>query len=291
MTDSIITPPAPGGFSAHFEFEGEPISKSRARFTKRGSKMVSYTPEKTLEGERKVAAAFREVAPEHEPMDMKFYGVQAVFHCQTRQRRDVDNMLKLILDGLNKVAYPDDNVVIEVFGRKQYVPKGEARTEVLIYELGDDDINTKACEYCGELFRVYHSTRDATRFCGTSCAYEERKARNKRTCVNCGKDFQRKMNSNGTVPMYCSMTCTSEHKTVPVLCGRCGASIRVPQSWAGKETHYCSDDCRLNVPNCKHGHPWEENAGYRGGTKRYCKECNRIAARTYRLRKLEEGTK
>ena len=64
------------------------------------------------------------------------YAVHATFFNGTMQRRDVDNMLKLILDGLNGVAYPDDTQVLEVWGRKTKVETGQARTEVRLYRIG-----------------------------------------------------------------------------------------------------------------------------------------------------------
>jgi len=75
---------------ARFTIEGEPCSKSRARFTKRGSKTFAYTPEKTKQAEMEVARLFREtVLPDHKPDDKEItYGVMALFYCGNRQRRD-----------------------------------------------------------------------------------------------------------------------------------------------------------------------------------------------------------
>jgi Holliday junction resolvase RusA-like endonuclease len=41
------------------------------------------------------------------------------------RKPDIDNVLKVILDSLNGVAYIDDSKVVEVIGRKRYatVPK------------------------------------------------------------------------------------------------------------------------------------------------------------------------
>ncbi|MCW2898779.1 MAG: RusA family crossover junction endodeoxyribonuclease, partial [Streptosporangiaceae bacterium] len=78
---------------------------------------------------------FRATAPGHKPNSEHTYGVTALFVSGTRHRRDVDNMLKLILDGLNKVAWADDDQVVEVSGRKTYEPlsRDHARTEVVVY--------------------------------------------------------------------------------------------------------------------------------------------------------------
>lgn len=137
---------------ARFTIEGEPVSKSRARFTKRGSKTRTYTPEKTRQAEEKVAWLFRQAARGHKPDPDSTYGVMALFFAGTRQRRDVDNMLKLILDGLNKVAWADDDQVVEVSGRKSFenrAPK-RARTEVVVYRVGTVYRPTATCEHCGD---------------------------------------------------------------------------------------------------------------------------------------------
>ena len=73
-------------------------------------------------------------------------GVFAVFFCESFQRRDVDNMLKLILDALNGVVWKDDAQVTEVSGR---VARGVSnpRTAVLLYRINSaGSIPTKACE-------------------------------------------------------------------------------------------------------------------------------------------------
>jgi len=121
---------------AEFEVPGEPVSKSRARFTKRGSKTVAYTPQKTKDGELRVAWAFRQACARLSlnPTDREIaYRVESEFHSGTRQRRDVDNMTKLILDGLNGVAWVDDNQVLEIESCKRYVPRKSARTVVRVY--------------------------------------------------------------------------------------------------------------------------------------------------------------
>lgn len=48
-------------------------------------------------------------------------------------RPDLDNLLKIILDGLNGVAYLDDKQVVKVSALKAY--SDEPRTEVMIEEL------------------------------------------------------------------------------------------------------------------------------------------------------------
>jgi crossover junction endodeoxyribonuclease RusA len=118
---------------AQFTIEGEPVSKERPRFANRHA----YTPEKTAKAEEVVGWQFRRAAPRHKPGPGS-YGVTAVFFCGSKTGRDVDNMLKLVLDGLNKVAWADDVQVTEVSARKVAAAPATARTEVSVYLAGLD---------------------------------------------------------------------------------------------------------------------------------------------------------
>ena len=57
------------------------------------------------------------------------------FYNSTRHRRDIDNMAKLVLDGLNKEAFLDDYQVVGLNSRKFHTVIGPARTEVTIREV------------------------------------------------------------------------------------------------------------------------------------------------------------
>lgn len=152
---------------ARFTIEGEPVSKARARFTKHGSRVQTYTPARTKTAEEVVGWAFRRVAPRHSVDGRREFGVFAIFHCSTRQRRDVDNMLKLICDGLNGVAWKDDSQVTEACGRRAW--SDEARTEVLIYRFGDRPERTTPCKGCGKPLLTYPSWGSHTRYCSAEC--------------------------------------------------------------------------------------------------------------------------
>ena len=49
-------------------------------------------------------------------------------------RADIDNYIKSVLDGLNKVAYSDDRYIYKIEAEKRYT-EYEARTEITIEEL------------------------------------------------------------------------------------------------------------------------------------------------------------
>jgi Holliday junction resolvase RusA-like endonuclease len=225
---------------AHLTIDGEPVSKSRARFTNRGSKSRTYTPEKTKQAEQNVAAHFRRTVPGWRPHGLHGFGVMAVFFTESFQRRDVDNMIKLILDACNKVVWEDDVQVTEVSGR---VVRGvdEPRTEIAIYITPSSARPTKPCENCGKPFEVYKS-QGSRRFCDRGCGTAWRKAQRRRTCPVCGDDFFPKPSQRDA---HCSRDCADKATRVMVPCAHCGTEYSTPQSIARRRgNNYCSDDCK-----------------------------------------------
>lgn len=229
---------------ATFTVDGEPASKSRARFSKRGSKTVAYTPEKTKIAEEKVAWLFRAAAPGHKVDATHQFGVFALFFAGTNQRRDVDNMLKLICDGLNKITWADDSQVAEVSARRGIDHPENARTEIWIYRLGELDNGKRAsCKHCGARYRTYDSWVDKKKFCSPACTEADRKSRwQNLACKHCGKEFQVK--PSDTTSRYCSRPCANEAKKVSVTCVICGSTYRKAQSLATAQAPVCSHDCR-----------------------------------------------
>lgn len=227
---------------ARFTIDGEPVSKARARFTKQGSKRQAYTPQKTRAAEEIVAWKFRAAAPRHRADSESTYGVMALFFSGTRQRRDVDNMLKLILDGLNKVAWADDDQVVEVSGRKSYEPRHpeHARTEVVVYKVGAVQRKTARCENCQHEFATYSSTTDR-RFCSRECSYAWRRDQRRRRCQQCGEEFSPKQVS--APPKFCSRKCADNAKRATVTCTRCGTTF-TKQRCHVRSSNFCAPECR-----------------------------------------------
>ena len=134
-----ITPPRPARPAERhtrpqavtFTIEGEPASKGRPRFRHQNGRTITYTPAKTTAAERAVAEAFNAAAPGYSYAPDAAYQVDAVFYLGTRRQKDVDNMLKLVLDGLNGVAWADDHQVTKTSTEKIHAP-GDARTVVTI---------------------------------------------------------------------------------------------------------------------------------------------------------------
>src|SRR4051812_30506924 len=85
-----------------FVVPGDPVVKGRPRFTKYGR---AYTPKATTdaEGVIKKILANQGVTPLDQPV-----GMDVSFFCKTKRRADGDNLMKLVLDACNEVAYTDD---------------------------------------------------------------------------------------------------------------------------------------------------------------------------------------
>lgn len=119
-----------------FIVDGKPQGKQRPRFS-RISKTV-YTPTKTAKYEKQIAKAYTESGGKCIPADCyvsvsvsaffpipKSYSKKKREDCLERRLRpdkkpDMDNILKVVLDALNRVAYVDDKQVVELIGRKYY---------------------------------------------------------------------------------------------------------------------------------------------------------------------------
>ena len=140
-----------------FEVEGKPVGKGRPRFRRMGNFVQTYTPTATAEYEKLVRLRFQNAggAITDKPVRVE---ITAFFvpPKSTRKRDriemlanrilpekkpDCDNIAKIILDALNKIAYIDDSQVIELVVKKRY--SAEAKVIVHIEEIeaaGDYDV-------------------------------------------------------------------------------------------------------------------------------------------------------
>lgn len=105
------------------EINTRPIPKARPRL----SKFAVYTPKKTADYENLIAYEWKKkykdlILKGAVKLDLVFVFKKAksckkTFHTQ---RPDIDNLLKSILDGLNKVAFVDDCQVVELNSKKLF---------------------------------------------------------------------------------------------------------------------------------------------------------------------------
>ena len=109
----------------HRQFiETKPIPKGRPRMTRRGR---VYTPARTLESEDIIRTAYTGPKYEGEVMltcTFKKEGIAIELRpieadMPTLLRGDLDNYIKLLMDGLNGVAWEDDKQVTVIVGFKE----------------------------------------------------------------------------------------------------------------------------------------------------------------------------
>ena len=127
---------------------GKPLGKQRARTLKSGR---SYTPEQTVNYETLVkmcyvdqkGAIFGEqqlkmevVAYYSIPKSLSKKKEYLMLSREIRptKKPDLDNIVKLIADSLNGIAYHDDSQIVELIARKLYslIPRVDVRISALI---------------------------------------------------------------------------------------------------------------------------------------------------------------
>lgn len=117
-----------------FTIPGEPKGKARPRVTRRG---IAYTPKETVSYESWVRQCYLD---NYEQTESKaeisvhitcfFVPPKSVSKKKRQQmlsnkinvtkKPDCDNIAKIILDSLNKIAYHDDSQVVNLYVSKQY---------------------------------------------------------------------------------------------------------------------------------------------------------------------------
>lgn len=132
-----------------FTVPGEPKGKGRPRFVKTGNYARAYTPNSTAEYERLVAAEYIKQCgnsgfDEGEMLKMQVMAYFAIPKSTSKKKRalmlsgairptkrpDMDNIVKIIADSLNKLAYYDDAQIVSADVRKYY--SEEPRVEVTV---------------------------------------------------------------------------------------------------------------------------------------------------------------
>ena len=119
---------------------GEPVGKQRPRVVRNGGVTRTYTPEKTASYENLVKVEYERQAhgehyPSGTPVSMKITACFALNKGDSKRKRDyklrgvirptkkpdIDNVIKVIADALNGLAYDDDSQIVtakvyKVFG-------------------------------------------------------------------------------------------------------------------------------------------------------------------------------
>ena len=139
----------PPSFIGCFQVDGDPVAMGRPRFTRNGR---VYTPKKTEEAVNHIASVAAEMIPYRECGDMFDVSIQ-FYHKRPKRfkkgpavrkptKPDIDNLIKTVLDGLNRSGiWKDDNQVVSIRANKYYCATDEApRTLIFLYRVQDDNL-------------------------------------------------------------------------------------------------------------------------------------------------------
>lgn len=114
-----------------FTVDGDPRGKQRPRHTKQG---IVYTPTETTQYEKRVALEYRRVGGEliDGPVKVEIWSFFRIPASKSKKaaaemlgrpadkKPDIDNIEKIVLDGLQGVAFKDDKQVTETISHKIY---------------------------------------------------------------------------------------------------------------------------------------------------------------------------
>lgn len=133
-----------------FDIPGEAKGKGRPRVTKTG---IAYTPKETVSYENWVKCRFMESGQEKINGDVPLYANVTVYakipKSASKKARaamlldailpmkkpDADNILKIIFDSLNGIAYDDDKQIVQIWYRKMYSENPRVDVEIAPVEL------------------------------------------------------------------------------------------------------------------------------------------------------------
>lgn len=227
---------------------GEPVAKvaaTRPRIASRSGR--AYRPGSVKDHKRTLAAIIRPQLAAGEPDCDWAYGIRAIFYVQTHQRKDVDNMLCVVQNALNRLAFNDDSQVKELMGWS-VLDCQNPRTEFVVYRIQKIARETGSCIQCGATFRRYRSWK-ARLYCSRKCNAKAVSSAVEVPCAHCGKQLLRvpaEIEKNKGGEFFCSGACIGKHKRRETNCAHCGAAISRPNSWTKKAQtlFYCNRSCQ-----------------------------------------------
>lgn len=166
------------------------------------------------------------------PEERRRYGVRVFFYRKSKQRSDVDNLLKSVLDGGTGIIWSDDCRVDEVFG-KVFRSCDRPRVEILVYEVKPAAYN-KICKQCGQGFDGFPCK--GSTFCSAACLAQAMADRRvKFNCKFCGKEFSvlrcvARQHKVGFCSKPCNLRYWSHQRVMETSakwkCVECGAQLK-----------------------------------------------------------------
>lgn len=159
--------------------EGEPVPKSRARLRVSGrGKVSSYTPRRTVSAQDAVAMRIR-AAFAGDPIADRDFEVVITYRLASWQRRDLDNLTKLVMDACTGIVWADDSQVRALMLDMEHVDDRPG-TLVEIWDTDPQRPPTTPCGHCGKALRTFPSWSGAIRYCDATCRAAANDARRER---------------------------------------------------------------------------------------------------------------
>lgn len=140
----------------NFTVLGKPVAKQRPRLSKRGNNAIIYTPNETILYENLIKTEYRRQCgdqrfADNDMIDLKvvaYYEIPAsaskrkqeamkVGEIRPTKKPDADNVLKVVGDSLNGIAYRDDAQVVEALIKKFY--SHNPRLEVAMHNICSEE--------------------------------------------------------------------------------------------------------------------------------------------------------
>lgn len=132
-----------------FKIPGPPKGKGRPRFARVGNFVRTYTPKETESYENLVRSEFVRAhmgPPEQGPVSVSIGAYFPIPKSWSKKRieahgcnpepvttkPDLDNIIKIICDALNQIAYRDDSQIFQVSCRKYYSLMPETVVELTV---------------------------------------------------------------------------------------------------------------------------------------------------------------
>lgn len=130
-----------------FTIDGKVQPQQRPRFSRQGGFVKTYDPPESARYKKHVAQVAERYALEElidSPIKLTIDAYIEIPKSYTKKKRkqiedgellhikkpDIDNMLKSITDGITGVLWTDDNLIVELIGRKHY--SENPRAEIII---------------------------------------------------------------------------------------------------------------------------------------------------------------
>ena len=136
-----------------FTVQGEPKGKGRPRFSRVGNYARTYTPEETVKYENLVKTEYLRQCgnvkfDDDSMIDLRVFAYYSIPKSASKKKRkqmldniirpakkpDMDNIVKIVADSLNKIAYRDDAQIVDAMVRKFY--SDNPRVEIIIQTTG-----------------------------------------------------------------------------------------------------------------------------------------------------------